>query len=104
MTKDDAIQFFGTRAELARQLGINASNVPKWTAIPNWHQKSIERLTRGKLKADKIEDPFRNLKRLSYFIPKKNYVEFKKMCKKQKTTMRFKLNEMIEKELSALMN
>lgn len=100
MTKDEAIKWFGSRAELARQLGVSATNVPKWTEIPKWHQKSIERITNGELKADPDdENPNKEMKRVSYYIPKANYELFKNMCKKQDISIRSKINDLIEKEL-----
>lgn len=56
MTKQEAIEHFGSGAELARQLGIERSAVSLWgSEIPSGRQFQIEVLTKGKLKADPVE-------------------------------------------------
>lgn len=52
MQKADAIKHFGTGSELARKLGVGKALVSKWgEEVPQRYQYEIERLTKGKLKA-----------------------------------------------------
>ncbi len=52
MRTEKVIKHFGTKAELARQLGIEKQSVQKWKAIvPLPRQQQIEEITQGKLKA-----------------------------------------------------
>ncbi|MEG3753119.1 Cro/CI family transcriptional regulator [Psychromonas arctica] len=53
MKKAVAIKFFGSGANLAKALKINSSAVYQWPeVIPRLRAFEIERLTKGKLKAD----------------------------------------------------
>lgn len=53
MTKDQALQHYaGNQSELARVLGIDPSTVCKWADVPPLRQIQLERITKGKLKAD----------------------------------------------------
>ena len=54
MTKDEAIQLLGgTQAALAEKLGMTQGSVALWGEYPPpFRQIQIERLTRGKLKAE----------------------------------------------------
>jgi biotin operon repressor len=53
MTTDDAVRYFGTKAELARQLGITRASVSGWREIPIDRQCQIEVITGGRLLADR---------------------------------------------------
>lgn len=56
MKTHDAIQHFGTAAELARRLGIDRRAVYQWgETVPALRALQIEELTRGKLKANRKE-------------------------------------------------
>lgn len=99
MTKDEAISWFGNKNRLANMLGIDASNINRWQNIPRWHQRSIERMTGGKLKAD--PDKGSTMLRATYFIPAKSHKEFKKYCRKKKQPMSKKIHELIERELQS---
>lgn len=52
MKKQDAIQFFGSQAALARALNIHRAAVSAWDEIPIDRQCQIEVLTNRALKAD----------------------------------------------------
>ncbi|PTS80436.1 Cro/Cl family transcriptional regulator [Aeromonas sp. HMWF036] len=53
MKKEDAINYFGSAAELARSLNISEPAVSRWgDTIPKGRAYQIEVLTGGKLKAD----------------------------------------------------
>jgi hypothetical protein len=52
MTKQDAIDYYGSQAALARALGIHRAAVHAWEEIPVGRQYQIEVLTGGDLKAD----------------------------------------------------
>lgn len=52
MTKDDAINYFGSQAALADALGIKQPSVAEWDSVPDLRQLQLEILTHGKLKAD----------------------------------------------------
>ena len=54
MTKDEAIQHFGTQQRLAEALGLTQGTISGWAGVPYVHQVRLERLTGGVLKA---EDP-----------------------------------------------
>jgi transcriptional repressor of cell division inhibition gene dicB len=57
MKTQDAIRHFGSATELAKALGIWKTAVSQWGEnVPPRRAYEIERLTRGKLKAD-IELP-----------------------------------------------
>ncbi len=56
MTLDDALKFFGTKAEMARALGVQPPSVSEWFdagTIPEGRQYQIELATSGELKADR---------------------------------------------------
>jgi len=51
MKKIDAVNHFGSQAELARALGINQASIAEWGERVPWRrQLEIERLTNGALK------------------------------------------------------
>lgn len=54
MDYGDLIRHFGTQAEAARVLGIKPPSVSEWRhkGIPELRQIQIERLTKGKLRAN----------------------------------------------------
>lgn len=52
MTRSDAIKHFGSKANLARALGITYAAVHQWgEEIPLLRQYQIQTITRGALKA-----------------------------------------------------
>ena len=53
MKKQDAVNYFGTQAALARALGIGKASVNQWVEIPLDRQCQIEIVTDGALKADR---------------------------------------------------
>jgi hypothetical protein len=54
MTKKEAIERFGSSAELARALGITRGAVTNWgDEIPLGRQFEIEVITNGELRADR---------------------------------------------------
>ncbi|VXA79761.1 MULTISPECIES: Cro/CI family transcriptional regulator [Aeromonas] len=56
MKKEDAISYFGSAAELARNLNISEPAVSRWgDTIPKGRAYQIEVLTGGKLKADQSQ-------------------------------------------------
>lgn len=60
MTKDQAIQFFGTQVLLAKALGMSQGSVSLWGDYPpELRQLQIEALTRGVLKAEPGCDKYR---------------------------------------------
>ena len=55
MTPQQAIDFYGSQAELARAVGIAQPSVWEWVnsgRIPQLRQCQLELLTKGNLKAD----------------------------------------------------
>lgn len=55
MTTSNAVKYFGSKAAIARALGINKAAVSQWgETIPEGRAYQIEVLTGGKLKADPI--------------------------------------------------
>lgn len=55
MTIDDVLKFFGTQTDICEQLQIHRQNFSQWKNrgyIPYHHQLRIEKMTKGKLKAD----------------------------------------------------
>ncbi|WP_447830433.1 Cro/CI family transcriptional regulator [Aeromonas salmonicida] len=55
MKKIDAINYFGSAAELAKRLNISEAAISQWgETIPQGRAYQIEVLTVGKLKADPI--------------------------------------------------
>jgi hypothetical protein len=60
MTKDQAINHFGTQVELARALGMSQGSVSLWGEFPpELRQLQIEALTAGKLRAEPNCDKYR---------------------------------------------
>lgn len=56
MKKTDAINYFGSAAELAKKLNISEAAISQWgETIPQGRAYQIEVLTGGKLKADPIK-------------------------------------------------
>ena len=56
MKTEDAIRHFGTRAELARQLGIGRAALTSWgPRVPPLRAVILEKLSGGKLKFDENE-------------------------------------------------
>lgn len=59
MTLDQAVEHFGSRAALARAVGVSPQAVQQWGEtgrIPRGRQFQIEVITRGELKADRKAD------------------------------------------------
>lgn len=52
MTKDEAINYYGSQVALASALHIAQASVSGWKSVPHIRQLQLERLTGGKLKAD----------------------------------------------------
>jgi DNA-binding transcriptional regulator YdaS (Cro superfamily) len=55
MTPEHVINYYGTQTEAGRQLGLAQSTVAEWKQrgrIPYLRQLDIERVTKGKLKAE----------------------------------------------------
>lgn len=53
MTKQEAIEFFGTQVALAKALDINQSSVAEWgTHPPELRQLQLHRVTLGQLRAE----------------------------------------------------
>lgn len=55
MTPDDLLSFFGSKAEIARALGVKPPSVGEWFdsgEIPEVRQYQAEVATAGKLRAD----------------------------------------------------
>ncbi|WP_270809068.1 Cro/CI family transcriptional regulator [Aeromonas sp. QDB08] len=53
MTTSNAVRYFGSKAAIARALGINKAAVSQWgETIPEGRAYQIEVLTGGKLKAN----------------------------------------------------
>lgn len=48
------VQHFGSRAALARALGINRQAVYQWDVVPESRAYQIEVLTKGRIKANEI--------------------------------------------------
>lgn len=56
MKTKDAVKFFGSKAALARALGVERQAVTNWgDTVPEGRQYQIEVITRGKLKAPKVQ-------------------------------------------------
>lgn len=56
MSPQQALEYFGTKAEIARVLGITAPSVVEWFdagVIPEGRQYQLELATGGALKADR---------------------------------------------------
>ena len=55
MKADEAIDFYGTQGALAQALGIRQPSVARWAKtgrVPALQQIRLEKLTKGRLKAD----------------------------------------------------
>lgn len=53
MKTKDAILYFGSKSQLAQNLGLTKSAISQWPDdVPELRAYQIERLTMGKLKAD----------------------------------------------------
>ncbi len=53
MTKTEAIEHFGNASAVAKALGLSRAAISGWgDEVPLLRQMQIERLTKGKLKAD----------------------------------------------------
>jgi DNA-binding transcriptional regulator YdaS (Cro superfamily) len=53
MKKELAVQYFKGKSKLAKALGISPASVSQWPDdVPQLRAYQIERLTKGKLKAD----------------------------------------------------
>lgn len=101
MEKEQAIEFFKTRTHLAEALGVDNSTVTRWKKIPMWHQRAIETLTGGKLKAErKPEKKQAEMYKVCYMIPTETYRNFKKLCVKQRVSMCKKVTELIQNEIT----
>lgn len=54
MLKQEAIEHFGSQANLARALGVSRSAISQWPdEVPEGRDYQIEILTKGKLKANR---------------------------------------------------
>ncbi|ATR83039.1 Cro/Cl family transcriptional regulator [Pseudomonas sp. HLS-6] len=51
MTKNQAIQHFGSISVLAKALGVTYEAIRQWGEVPELRQYQIERITKGALKA-----------------------------------------------------
>ena len=61
MNKKDAITHFGTQAKFGAAIGRSQSTISGWgDSIPQLQQLLIQKLTRGKLKADVLSIPTRD--------------------------------------------
>lgn len=53
MTKTEAIEYFGNAAKIARALQLSRAAISSWPEeIPLLRQMQLEKLTKGRLKAD----------------------------------------------------
>ncbi len=52
MTKEEAVEYFETQTRLAEALDVKQHTVSGWSKVPLHHQFYLQKLTRGKLKAD----------------------------------------------------
>jgi hypothetical protein len=60
MTKDQAVQHFGTQMELARALEMSQGSISLWdTYPPALRQLQLEALTKGALRAEPDCDKYR---------------------------------------------
>lgn len=101
MNKEQAIARFGSRMALAKALGIDNSTVTRWKQVPSWHQKTIETLTDGELKADTPTLKERGqTKKVCFTIPVETMRLFKKVCRKQHLSMSEKVTELVEKDIT----
>lgn len=59
MTKDEAINYFGTQQALGAAIRVTQGTISGWKEIPWWRQFQIEAATGGALVADPKHDKFR---------------------------------------------
>lgn len=56
MKPQDLLEYFGTKADIARALGVKQSTVSEWfnfgAKVPDGRQYQVELATKGKLKSD----------------------------------------------------
>lgn len=52
MTKEEAIEFFGSQTKLAKALGLKQPTISLWQRIPPLCQLKIEEASQGHLRAD----------------------------------------------------
>lgn len=52
MTKQQAIDFFGSSVALAQALSVKPQSISQWDDIPARRQYELERISNGKLKVD----------------------------------------------------
>lgn len=52
MTKQEAVAHFKSVTALAKALGVSAPAIYQWDTVPPLRQMQLERITKGKLKAD----------------------------------------------------
>lgn len=58
MTYDELIAHYGTQSAVAAALNLKQPSIAEWkSGIPVLRQVQIERLTRGRLKADALIEP-----------------------------------------------
>lgn len=58
MKTKDAVAFFKSKAEVARQAGVSRSRVSQWGEdVPELQAYRLEKATNGKLKADIRKNP-----------------------------------------------
>lgn len=55
MTKQQAVEYYGSQAALGRALGIQRAAVSAWETIPIGRQYQLEVITSGELMADRSE-------------------------------------------------
>ncbi len=59
MTPNDILEFFGTKSEIARALGIEVPSICEWFdkgKVPETRQYQIELATNGQLRASRPAD------------------------------------------------
>ncbi len=100
MNKEQVIKYFGSRMAAAHALGVDNSTISRWSHVPVWHQKSIERISNGELKADEIEHKkTTEMVRVCYNLPKVTHEQFRAMCDTHDVSMSKKVSELIDHEL-----
>jgi len=88
MDKEQVLDHFGSGVAVAKLLGINNSCISRWDEIPLNHQRTLQRLSKGKLKA--VEPPKKEKEpvvRVCYNLPKSVHDKFRKQCRKEKKPM-----------------
>lgn len=53
MTKQEAIDYYGGAPALATALNVSRQAIYQWESVPDLQQLRLEKITGGKLKADK---------------------------------------------------